>query len=272
MDEHQGAIERAAAAILEAQALLIGAGAGMSVDAGIPAYRLNPGDEHGAAGAGLGALNPGLFRISPPLAWGRAGAQLALFRRTAPHAGYAILKRWAERAATAFVLTSNVDGMFLRAGFPEERLVEGHGSLHHLQCTAPCGERVWSADDWRPDLDERTGVARPPLPRCPDCGGVARPNVLMFGDSRFNVGRSEAQARRFESWLAELAGRRLTVVECGAGTAVPTIRKKCERLAAATGGTLIRINPTEHEAGADAIRIPLGALEALQRIDGCCAP
>ncbi len=270
MDE---VLERAASALRDAEALIIGAGAGMSVDAGIPAYRLNPATGTGPetqrdAPPALGALVPMLFTVSPPIAWGRAGRQLMLFRGAAPHAGYPILRCWSERRPHgAFVLSSNVDGLFLAAGFGEQQVLEGHGSLHHLQCSTPCSGKVWSAAAYTPRFDPQTEAALPPLPRCPDCGAPARPNVFMFGDSHFATTRTDEQIRSFERWLSGVRGRRVAVVECGAGTAVPTIRRRCQALAAELGATLIRINLAEPDADAGILSIPLPALVALQQLD-----
>jgi len=264
---HEAAIRRAADAIASAEALLIGAGAGMSVDSGIPSYRLAP-NEVGSPQGLLGALNPMLFTTAPELAWGRAGRQLSLFRETTPHVGYEILLRWSQRAAQgAFVVTSNVDGMFQRAGFPEARILEGHGSLHFIQCTTPCGPEVWSAKPWLPRFAGTSEYAEPPLPTCSRCGAGARPNIFMFGDQYFNGGRAETQAAALERWLQTIRGHTLTIVECGAGTAVPTIRRKCEDYARLPHASHIRINPFESQADDTTIQLPLPAAEALQRID-----
>jgi NAD-dependent SIR2 family protein deacetylase len=265
---HETRLRQAAAAIASADALLVGAGAGMSVDAGIPAYRLNAATRAGSPQALLGALNPMLFTSAPELAWGRAGRQLSLFRETRPHHGYELVHAWSRRAPCgAFVVTSNVDGMFHRAGFPADRILEGHGSLHYLQCTKPCGPEVWSADGWAPELADESEYAAPPLPACPRCGGAARPNIFMFGDQYFSESRAQVQGAALEAWLESVRGRRVAVLECGAGTAVPTIRRKCEAYAHELGAPLIRINPLEPESPADAITLPLGALDALERID-----
>jgi hypothetical protein len=80
-------------------------------------------------------------------------------------------------------------------------------------------------------------------------------------------GRPSKQLESFEAWLRSIQGQRLAVVECGAGTAVPTIRAKCEELASARGGTLIRINLSEPQGEEGIVRIPLPAAVALQRIE-----
>jgi len=155
--------------------------------------------------------------------------------------------------------------MFPVAGMPEDRILEGHGSIHFMQCTTPCTSRVWSAADYAPRFDAGSEYVADP-PRCPDCGAGARPNIFMFGDTGFNSHRAEVQGRSLDAWLASTRGRRFAVVECGAGTAVPTIRRKCQAYARELGAPLVRINIAEWEADASTIALPLAAEDALARI------
>ena len=101
--------------------------------------------------------NPVWFRTDPEQAWGFFGHRLNLYRTTAPHAGFEILRRWGQRCPKGyFVFTSNVDGHFQRAGFAPERVLECHGSIHYLQCTRPCSEAIWSAEAATIDVDADT--------------------------------------------------------------------------------------------------------------------
>ena len=59
----------------------------------------------------------------------------------------------------------------------------------------------------------------------------------------------------------------LVAIECGAGTAIPTVRLTCEDLVDRYGGTLIRINPGEPEVPRGHLALELGALDALERIE-----
>jgi NAD-dependent SIR2 family protein deacetylase len=272
MDQH--AILTAARAVADADALLITAGAGMGVDSGLPDFRGDDGFWKAypplkRLGVSFSSMaNPMWFQRDPELAWGFYGHRLQLYRDTIPHEGFHILHRWAaSKAAGAFVFTSNVDGQFQRAGFDDDAILECHGSIHHLQCTVPCGDAIWFADAIEPDVDNESFRAAPPLPECPHCGRLARPNVLMFGDWHWVGDRSADQERRFASWLDGLRGQRLTVVEIGAGTAVPTVRMTSERAAEATGGTLIRINLREPQVRSGHVGLALGGLEALQTMD-----
>jgi NAD-dependent SIR2 family protein deacetylase len=273
-------IREAADAIRDADALLLCAGAGMGVDSGLPDFR-------GAEGfwgaypplAKLGIrfeqiARPEWFAKDPTLAWGFYGHRLNLYRATRPHAGYGILLRWAEaKPAGYFVYTSNVDGHFERTGFDPARIAECHGSLHHLQCNFQCSADIWSADGFTVEVDEATMRAREPLPTCDACGLLARPNVLMFADWKWEPGRADEQQQRLFDWLDRLhdADARLAIVECGAGTAIPSVRYLSEQLTRRHGATLVRINPREPEGPKGTVSLPLGALDALTRIDAVLA-
>jgi len=266
--------ELAAAAelIADAEALLICAGAGFGVDSGLPDFR----GDHGFWRAyppyerlGLRfaeVADPVHFAEDPELAWGFYGHRLAMYRRTVPHEGFAILRRWAAgMPAGSRVFTSNVDGQFQAAGF--ERVAECHGSIHHLQCLEPCTDDVWLADGVSVEVDTETMRAERPLPECRRCGAVARPNILMFGDFSWVPDRAQPALDELQAWRRSLRAARLVVVEVGAGTAVPTVRRHAE-LAGAGSGALIRINPREPEVRhGHGISLPMGALDALREID-----
>src|SRR5262245_857174 len=159
----QTAVARAAEAVKSASALVITAGAGMGVDSGLPDFRgpegfwnAYPAYRH----LGLGFMdlaNPEWFEKDPAVAWGFYGHRLELYRATRPHAGFEIVRRWAESMAEgAFVFTSNVDGHFQRAGFDPERIVECHGSLGWLQCLSACGVGLFPSSSYRVDVDPAT--------------------------------------------------------------------------------------------------------------------
>ena len=164
------------------------------------------------------------------------------------------------------VFTSNVDGQFQKAGFAEDVLTEVHGSLHHWQCLRPGCHDLWPADAADVQVDATTFRALGELPHCPQCGGLARPNVLMFGDGQWEESRTARQQERLETWLQKRRGKPLVVIECGAGTAVPSVRAFCEFLAARRGAQLIRINLREPQGPPGTLGLGCGALEGLQQI------
>jgi NAD-dependent SIR2 family protein deacetylase len=103
-------------------------------------------------------------------------------------------------------------------------------------------------------------------PRCPDCGAVARPNILMFGDYGWVADRTYDQRSRFDAFAAGHLDERTVVIELGAGTFVPTIRHTSEQLGD-RGGLVVRINPREPQIDAAHISMATGALEGLTAID-----
>jgi NAD-dependent SIR2 family protein deacetylase len=268
------AIERAVRAVASAEAILIGAGAGMGVDSGLPDFRGGSGfwkayPPYARLGLQFTAIaNPRWFRSDPELAWGFYGHRLMLYRETPPHEGFAILRRWMGRMPRGgFVYTSNVDGHFQKAGFPTKRIYEVHGTIGAMQCLGECGVGIFPSAPYSLEIDPETMRAVHPLPSCPRCGGLARPNILMFGDWGWDSSRSGGQERRFRSWLSAATNARIVVVECGAGTAIPTVRLGCQDVAGREGGTLIRINPREPDVRGEHISLPMGALEALTEVD-----
>jgi NAD-dependent SIR2 family protein deacetylase len=268
------ALDQAAEAIALADALLIGAGAGIGVDSGLPDFRGTQGfwrayPPYERLGLDFVSLaNPRWFDRDPTLAWGFYGHRMRLYRQTTPHEGFTNLRRWAGRMSRAgFVFTSNVDGQFERAGIDRDRIVEVHGSFDAMQCTRECGVGIFAGASIDVDIDTDTMRAVHPLPLCPRCGGLARPNILMFGDWGWDSARTDLQLRRMSSWIESLSGAKLVVIECGAGTAVPTVRRTCEQIVLECGGTLIRINPREPDVPTGHVSIPLGALAALRAIE-----
>jgi len=267
-------IQRAARAIAGADAILIGAGAGMGVDSGLPDFRGKAGfwqaypvfENLGIAFHEV--ATPALFHVEPHLAWGFYGHRLNLYRRTVPHRGFQILQDFC-RDKPHFVFTSNVDGHFQKSGVSSQAIEEYHGSIHHLQCAdlrdCPAPPAIWSADETSITVDEETLRAQEPLPSCPRCRQVARPNILMFGDTGWISDRSDAQRKRFAQWQNSIRGKSV-VIEIGAGTAIPSVRRPCETFAQQNDATLIRLNPREADGPSGTISLRSNALAALKLI------
>jgi NAD-dependent SIR2 family protein deacetylase len=258
--------------IREADGLLIAAGAGMGVDSGLPDFRGTEGFWKAYPALAQQAIpfheiaSPAAFRRRPMQAWGFYGHRLALYRKTRAHAGFDLLKRWGQAMPHGLnVFTSNVDGHFQQAGIDAKQMHECHGSIHYLQCLLPCRDAIWPADDFKPDVDEINCQLRNPAPTCPHCGGMARPNILMFGDWDWNEQRQQEQATRQANWLSKL--KRPLVIELGAGTAIPTVRNFSQRIILEHRGRLLRINLREPQVTfSQDLGLAMSALEALTAI------
>jgi NAD-dependent SIR2 family protein deacetylase len=261
--------------ILECDAVLIAAGAGMGVDSGLPDFRGNEGfwKEYPVAkvrGLSFEALaNPEWFEYDPTLAWAFYGHRLNLYRDTIPHEGFTMLRELCKsKGDNYFILTSNVDGQFQKAGFDESRICEIHGSIHHLQCTADKFHGIWSAKDEEITVDMDAFKALEPFPICPACGALARPNILMYSDWDWIGYRSDMQMKQFGRWKIDLMKekKKVCVIEIGAGTAIASIRRMSESAAKQFHAPLIRINPRESQGVLGTIKLPMGGLEGIKAI------
>ena len=246
----------------------------MGVDSGLPDFRGPQGfwrayPPYERLGLHFAAVaNPRWFVQDPELAWGFYGHRMGLYRRTEPHEGFAILRRWADRMPHGgFVYTSNVDGHFQRAGFDPDRIVEVHGTIAAMQCLARLRHRhlpvrAVRGRDRRGDHAGRAPLARLPELRC--SGSAEYPDVRR---RRLGLDRTPTPSTVGSSaWLRQLGRARTVIIELGAGTHVPTIRIMSEDFLDRPGGTLIRINPREPDVPAGHISLPMGALDALRAI------
>ena len=271
-------IKSAAHAIKSAEVLLITAGAGMGVDSGLPDFRGDQGFWKAYPAlqgySFIDMANPEWFDSDPHRAWGFYGHRLNLYRKTVPHQGFQILRQWSyEKKRSSFVYTSNVDGQFQKAGFNPDDICECHGSIHHWQRVQGRGKIVL-ADEIELEIDEQTVRLVGDLPRHPLLGGEVRPNILMFGDFYWQSERTDQQYDRFDAWFKQNQAAKVAVIEMGAGTTIPSVRRQGERvLDYNEQARLIRINPREAHCASryqeQCFSIPLGALAALEQIHEC---
>ncbi len=264
--------KKAASAVKSSSAMVITAGAGMGVDSGLPDFRGDRGfwkayPMYERLGLSfVKAANPVHFAMDPPFGWGFYGHRANLYRETEPHQGFQLLLSWIEKfKLSCFIATSNVDGHFQKAGFSEEQVYEVHGSIHHLQCLNPCSDAIWQNSENIPI--DHSSMRALHIPRCPHCGVTARPNILMFGDFSWLSDRTDRQRVSFRQFLHQHQEDQIVVVEMGAGTGVPTIRRLSESMGSRRHTTVVRINPREPNISFPHISLPCGALEGLKGIN-----
>jgi NAD-dependent SIR2 family protein deacetylase len=261
-------IQRVADLILEADSLIITAGAGMGVDSGLPDFRGKDGFWKAYPALAKDNISfssiacPETFVRNPTLAWGFYGHRLNLYRQVSPHNGFKLLLNIAERLdGDAFVYTSNVDGQFQKAGFHQNNIIECHGSIHHLQCQNGCNQSIWEATSFTPQIDEGNCLLTSSAPTCPVCREIARPNVYMFGDWDWLERRTNLQYQHFTEWRSTVVNP--VVIEIGAGLTIPTVRRFGESLKT----PLIRINLQDADVHrAEDISLRMGALEGIKAI------
>jgi NAD-dependent SIR2 family protein deacetylase len=271
MQHDSDPIQLAAQAIASADTLLITAGAGMGVDSGLPDFRGDKGfwqlyPSYAKQRLTFADLaNPTWFFTHPERAWGFYGYRYNLYQNSEPHQGFHILKDWFNKLPKpSFIYTSNVDGHFQKAGFAGDSIYECHGSINHLQCLRQdCNGRIWPARNLKITVDPLTLLAIGELPRCPDCGFFARPNILMFNDWDWLDSRAMEQNRRYLQWKDTIRNDSAFIIELGAGVTISRIRAIGDQ----RPDRLIRINPRHQEGRLGTISLAMGALEGLTEID-----
>lgn len=126
-----------------------------------------------------------------------------------------------------FVLTTNVDHQFQRAGFDENRLFYTQGDYGLLQCTKPCCQKTWDNEEQVREMVEKQKDMRIPtelIPRCPNCGRLMTTNLRA--DDKFveDEGWYEA-AKRYDEFTKKVQGQKLLLLELGVGMNTPGIIK-----------------------------------------------
>lgn len=231
-----------------ARRILFVTGAGISADSGLPTYRgiggLYDGNTTDEGYAIEDALSGDMFHARPEITWKYLAQIEANCRDAKPNAAHAAIAWLAERAEVT-VLTQNIDGLHRAAGTRDP--IEIHGTLHRLRCTR-C--------DWHGEVADYAGLRIPPA--CPDCGGLVRPEVVLFGEA-----------------LPPLAVQRLVraleegfdlVFTIGTTSVFPYIAAPVAE-ALRSGVPTVEINPGESQVS-DYVdyRLRLGAAEALAGI------
>lgn len=171
----QKEILRVARAIEQAERILIITGAGLSADSGLPTYRGLNGLYNGLTAEGMSieeALSGPVLRSNPELCWKYLAELGSACLNAVPNAGHRAIAELQRRKPGCWVLTQNIDGFHRRAGSPEDRLISIHGELEPLYCQSCGAEGELLVDCLQRGLP----------PRCPACGGILRPPVVLFDE------------------------------------------------------------------------------------------
>jgi NAD-dependent deacetylase len=166
------AIQALAGRMLSATRVTVVTGAGVSASSGIPTFRGPGGLWRDFRPEQL--ATPEAFEADPRLVWEWYAWRRELIAGARPNRAHEVLAAWSRRYPRFALITQNVDGLHERAG--TENVIRFHGSLWELSCWNGCRE---APSRWR---DEAVPFAQMP-PRCPHCGGLARPGVVWFGET-----------------------------------------------------------------------------------------
>jgi NAD-dependent SIR2 family protein deacetylase len=233
------------------ESVLIGAGAGLSADAGIDytdevSFARNY-PELRKLGYRNKLMMMGVTDLAQELLMGYYLSHAAEVRfGPVDMPIYKTLLRLVDKKDT-FVLTTNVDGLFVRHGFPVERTFTPQGDYAFYQCLTPCSQAIYPLEpvfeEYLPLIDKQTGsLPKGRYPVCPRCGGNIFLNVR--GGEWFVERPWMEGAERLNRWIRNLASKKLLIIDIGSGFNTPMwVRWPCEQLAKQKQGAhLVRIN------------------------------
>ena len=225
------AVDRLREALNRADAVVVGAGAGLSASAGLT-YDGARFEEHFGdfiAKYHIPDMYAGGFYPFESLEeyWAWWSRQILLNRyEKAPRPVYeALLALVGER--DCFVLTTNVDHQFQMAGFDKKRLFYTQGDYGLWQCSQPCHQETYDNEETvRRMAAEQRDMRVPPelVPRCPRCGRPMAMNLRCDGTFVEDEGW-HAAAGRYAEFLRRHRGARVLFLELGVGGNTPVIIK-----------------------------------------------
>ncbi|MBR1560322.1 MAG: Sir2 silent information regulator family NAD-dependent deacetylase [Clostridia bacterium] len=241
-------VQRLIDAVRGADAIMLGAGAGLSTAAGYiyTGERFDRYFGDFAAKYGFDDMYSGGFYPydAPETFWAFWSRHIWINRYAdAPKPVYDDLYA-AVKDKDYFVLTTNVDHCFQKAGFDKQRLFYTQGDYGLLQCSKPCSQQTWdneaivremvlaqgftigARNELIPPEGRAPAMAVPAalLPKCPNCGRPMTTNLRS--DDRFVEDPGwHAAARRYNAFAAEHVKGRVLYLEIGVGWNTPGIIK-----------------------------------------------
>ena len=230
-DNMAGDIKKLRAALDDADAVIIGAGAGLSTAAGFTysgerfeRYFSDFGCRYGFSDMYSGGFYP--FE-SDEEHWAYWSRYILINRyMDAPKPVYQQLLQFV-RDKDYFVITTNVDHCFQKAGFDKKRLFYTQGDYGLFQCSEPCCQETFDNEQIVRQMVERQRNMKVPtelLPKCPHCGKPMTMNLRA--DDKFveDEGWHEA-AERYSNFLRTREGQRILMMELGVGYNTPIVIK-----------------------------------------------
>lgn len=229
--EHEAKVERLATAIHEADNVVIGAGAGLSTAAGFtysgPRFEEHFSDfeeKYGFMDMYSGGFYP--YKSLEEM-WAFWSRNIWLNRYTpAPKNTYNKLLELV-RDKDYFVLTTNVDHQFQKAGFDKKRLFYTQGDYGLWQCSKPCHHKTYdNYEQVKAMLEQQRDMRIPSdlVPHCPVCGEPMTMN-LRCDDTFVEDEGWHGAAQRYSDYLHAHEGLHTLYLELGVGMNTPVIIK-----------------------------------------------
>lgn len=214
-----------------AEAVVIGAGAGLSSSAGLTyfgerffKYFGDFNAKYGITDMYLGGFYP-FGTLEEYWAWWSRHIYYNRYVQP-PKPVYDVLYELVKYK-NYFVVTTNVDHCFQRAHFEKSRLFYMQGDYGLFQCSVPCHNRTYDNEDIiRKMVAEQENMRIPTelIPRCPVCGSPMTVNLRCDGKFVQDDGWDKAY-ERYENFIEENKNKRVLYLELGVGNNTPSIIK-----------------------------------------------
>lgn len=228
-DDYLRRIEEARQVIASAEAVLVGAGAGFSTAAGLvyDGKKFRGYFADFIARFGITDLYTSSFYPYPSeeVRWAYWAKHVHMIRYAPPAMPLYRALLETVRAKEYFVITTNVDGQFRKAGLSPERIFGVQGDYGLMQCRKPCHDSLYSNEQAvSAILPAISDCSIPPqlVPVCPVCGGPM--DIHVRADASFIQDKAwYDMADRYESFVSSYACRHIVFLELGVGFNTPTI-------------------------------------------------
>ncbi len=158
-----------AQALRQAKRVTVLTGAGISAESGLPTFR-DPLTGYWSKFRPADLATPVAFRRDPELVWRWYCERRSAARAAKPNAGHLAITKLQSIVPDVTIVTQNVDGLHQAAG--STGVIELHGSIHSIRCFDRDHAMDLNQEDDSPDRH----------PACPQCGSLARPGVVWFGE------------------------------------------------------------------------------------------
>ena len=224
-------VERLADALLQADAVVIGAGSGLSASAGFTyggerffKYFGDFAEKYGIRDMYSGGFYP-YKTLEEYWAWWSRHIYYNRYVEPPVPVYQRVLELVKEK--DYFVITTNVDHCFQKAGFDKERLFYTQGDYGLWQCSGPCHQETYDNEEQvRQMIAEQKDMRIPTelIPRCPRCGKPMTMNLRSDATFVEDAGWHRA-ARRYEAFIGRMDGGRVLFWELGVGANTPVIIK-----------------------------------------------
>lgn len=232
-------VERVAELICRAERPVVFTGAGVSTESGIPDFR-SPGGVWDRFDPSEFTYENFVGSVEGRRKYWQLGRQIyPVIRAALPNAAHYALAELDRLGRLDCVITQNIDNLHQRAGLPAAKVIELHGNATRARCLT-CG-RAYAREEVHAWLEGGMEVPECAAP----CGGIVKPETIMFGEAMPERETREAERRSRRSDLFIVVGSSLVVYPAAM---MPLYAKQ-----AGAALVILNLSETPHDPYADVL-------------------